>query len=56
MIDNLAKKIDYLLANESVCNNMRTQEKKHAKNYTTKAYYENFTKIINQIERLSDGK
>lgn len=56
MIDNLAKKIDYLLANESVCNKMRTQEKKHAKNYTTKAYYENFTKIINQIERLSDGK
>lgn len=56
LIDNLKKEIDYLLANESVCNNMKTQEKKHAQNYTTKAYYKNFTKIINQIARLSDGK
>lgn len=51
LVENLRNKIDYLLENEEVCENMRIQEKKHAQNYTTSLYYENFTKVIDQIAR-----
>lgn len=56
LVENLRNKIDYLLENEEVCENMKVQEKKHAQNYTTSLYYENFTKIINRIAREQDGR
>lgn len=56
LVENLREKIDFLLENEIVCENMKIQEKRHVKNYTTRAYYENFTKTIDQIARQSDGK
>ena len=55
-MENLRNKIDYLLENEEVCENMKVQERKHAQNYTTSLYYENFTKIINRIAREQDGR
>ena len=56
LVENLRNKIDYLLENEEVCENMKVQERKHAQNYTTSLYYENFTKIINRIAREQDGR
>lgn len=56
LVENLRNKIDYLLENEEVCENMKVQEKKHAQNYTTSLYYENFTKIIDRIVREQDGR
>ena len=56
LVENLRNKIDFLLENEEVCENMKVQERKHAQNYTTSLYYENFTKIINRIAREQDGR
>lgn len=49
LVDNLRKEIDYLLDNPQICEEMSTREILHSKKFTTEAYYDNFTKIINDI-------